>query len=63
MIATEKSSGPNSIEWYLWSQLDSKKYALDVKKDTVSAKEVSYEFDVVSVVHRFVGKYCHCHEL
>ena len=62
MITTEKVSGSGSIEWHLVFKLGKgnkeKKYVLDVKNGTtVIAKEVSYEFYIVSVVHRFVGKY------
>ena len=63
MEAPEKTKGSRSIGRHLTFELGEKKYVLDVEKDTfeVKAKEVSYGFDIVSVVHRFVGQHCHCH--
>ena len=64
MIATVKNKGSGSLGRHLMFRLaDGKKYVLDVEKDTfkVKAKEVSYGFDVVSVVHRFAGQHCHYH--
>lgn len=50
MIATEvDGKGPNTVGWCFVFTLDNKKYALHVNKtdNTVTAMEVSYEFDCV----------------
>ena len=47
--------------WNLVFSLKDQGYVLDVNGETVTARKVSYEFDFVSVVHRFIRQQCHCH--
>ena len=50
VTAREPDTFKPAIGYYFVFTLDDEKYVLDVKNDTVTAKEVSYNFDFVSCI-------------
>ena len=53
MIPKEAVKGSSANYWHLVFELEGTKYALHVENDTVTAIEVSYEFDYVPYMRRF----------